>query len=262
MVGVDVVAVAQWLGFMGLAHGASLLLLRRRSWFASKDTADQSTIAQAVVNVGLTGTLCILYAHSVLSTLGVSGAMDDARAADRMYGSPQAYAPTMRINLAMVLYETVFYVKYGKSLDLWIHHILGVFILVITLRTEQCGAYLAWAGTAEGTTVFLGVRTFLMQAGMQASPLYVVNGVLLWLSFLLLRVVSLFVCSWRLMVDMYHGIQPPSDITERYEAFHTLMLLSCLFIWALSTWWFWKITVGLLRALGLLKSPMPPSKQS
>jgi len=251
----DVRGIALMSVAIGISHAAAAILLSRRTWFASLSSAKQSMTAQALVNVALAGSLCVMYA-SALGTFGISQLLNDAGAADRMFGAPETYANTLRLNFAMVLYECFFYVLFGKGLDLWAHHLLGVLILTLTLRSGQCGAYIAWAGTSEGTTVFLGLRTLMLESGMKKSPLYVANGLLLWLGFFGLRVVSLFGCTWRIARDLF-VVLPETDAARVDAEAHPLLRHLCLgsafFIWALSTWWFYKITLGVLDAVGLGK---------
>jgi len=243
-----------YVAIIGACHFAALRFFGTRAWFSAKTSSKQSAIAQAAINIGLAGSLCCMYA-SALGQLDSAALLADSGVETRMFGSPISAALIMealRLNLAMVLYECYFYYVHGKGLDLWAHHILGTGVLLLALHGGQCATYIAWAGISEGTTVFLGARTLLLESGLSAHPLYVVNGAFLWLSFLGLRVLMLAACAWRLARDIF--IVPTSALSARFEVDAHLMLRhvllwSCAFIWALSTFWFGKITMGLLAVI-------------
>ena len=174
----------------------------------------------------------------------------DEGAASRVFGKFTDEAVlAMHLNFAMVLYECFLYALLGKSLDLWAHHVLGIILLTLTLRSGQCGIYLAWAGISEGTSVNLSLRNLLLESGMKKSRIYVVNGLLLWLSFLVLRVLNLAVLSWRIMRDVFVVLPAARLEAEADPVLRYMDLFASVFIWALSTWWFYKITLGVIDGL-------------
>ena len=254
MVPLGVGKFAAYVAIIGACHNAVARFFGSRPWFVSKSSAKQSGISQAAVNIGLAGLLCCMYAGALAQPDRAVLLADDGMET-RMFGSPLSAAlitETLRLNLAMVLYECYFYAVHGKGLDLWAHHVLGLLVLLRALDGGQCAIYIAWAGISEGTTVFLSLRALLLESSQTAHPLYVVNGAFLWLSFLVLRVLWLPTCAWRLARDIF--IVPTSGLSARFEADAHLMLRqvllwSCVFIWALSTFWFGKITSGLLKVL-------------
>jgi hypothetical protein len=84
---------------------------------------------------------------------------------------------------------------------------------------------------------------------MKKSRIYVVNGLLLWLSFLVLRVLNLAVLSWRIMRDVFVVLPAARLEAEADPVLRYMDLFASVFIWALSTWWFYKITLGVMDGL-------------
>ena len=89
-------------------------------------------------------------------------------------------------------------------------------------------------------------------ANLKDHPLYVPNGILLWMGFLTTRIISLAVCAWRLSRDLFVTLPALSKLEQLDPALRYLLLPSNLFLWALSVMWFRKITHGMLKALGTM----------
>ena len=90
-------------------------------------------------------------------------------------------------------------------------------------------------------------------ANLKDHPLYVPNGILLWMGFLTTRIISLAVCAWRLSRDLFVTL-PKLDALDRVNpVLRYLLLPSNLFLWGISCHWFRKITLGILKAIGLIK---------
>ena len=88
------------------------------------------------------------------------------------------------------------------------------------------------------------LRAFKRRDGV----LYVANGVLLWLGFLLTRVISLLWCAVTHISDLM-VLHSEDGLCKFNTVLLFLTLPSLLFIWALSTFWFTKIHRGMLKAL-------------
>ena len=243
----DAQAVAVYCVLIGFLH-VSLSSFLTGPEFDQRSKRIQ--VAQSAVNLGLTGTLALLYASVLITESTSYSLLGDEGAASRVFGKFTDEAVlAMHLNFAMVLYECFLYALLGKSLDLWAHHVLGIILLTLTLRSGQCGIYLAWAGISEGTSVNLSLRNLLLESGMKKSRIYVVNGLLLWLSFLVLRVLNLAVLSWRIMRDVFVVLPAARLEAEADPVLRYMDLFASVFIWALSTWWFYKITLGVIDGL-------------
>ena len=139
----------------------------------------------------------------------------------------------------------------GKELALVAHHILGIVVVSLSLYSEHMGHFIAWAGLAEFTNMPLSLLAIMQAGGMKEHPLYAPNGALLWAGFLTTRVISLAGCGWRLGRDLL-VVLPRMGVLERVQVVLRYAVLPATgLIWALSLFWFSKITVGLLKALGL-----------
>ena len=106
--------------------------------------------------------------------------------------------------------------------------------------------YAAWDGIVEITNLPLCAMTLMNRLGMKAHPFYVPNGVLLWLSFVVFRVVSL--PGW-LISFARDVIQHPELFAATPPTLAYVTLPSTIAIWALSMTWFAKIHKGMMKAL-------------
>lgn len=94
----------------------------------------------------------------------------------------------------------------------------------------------------EATGPFVNQRWFFDKCGMRQSPLYVVNGALLWLTWLLFRMtISAF-----LIYLMYERMGMLLQTSWFQIVYFIAQILNIV---ALNTIWFMKITNGLLSVL-------------
>ena len=73
--------------------------------------------------------------------------------------------------------------------------------------------------------------------------LYVVNGIAMWLGFIIFRFSLVFLVPYALSLNR--------DIVAKMSIFtHTLSILSYFSMSSLNTLWTWKITKGVLKVVG------------
>ena len=65
----------------------------------------------------------------------------------------------------------------------------------------------------------------------------------------MLRVLNLAVLSWRIMRDVFVVLPAARLEAEADPVLRYMDLFASVFIWALSTWWFYKITLALIDGL-------------
>ena len=239
----------------GALHALTDLLCTSRSWLPSPTAKERSLAVQSAVNVII---LIFVFGLYVAALFGPSNwkttMFDDADAAvvQRTFASSDSLDAGLSLNLALVLYETSLYLYFGKTLAEFAHHVLGVVVVSLSLRSGHLGYFVAWAGLAEFTNVPLSVLYVMNTANLKDHPLYVPNGILLWMGFLTTRIISLAVCAWRLSRDLFVTLPALSKLEQLDPALRYLLLPSNLFLWALSVMWFRKITHGMLKALGTM----------
>ena len=142
----------------------------------------------------------------------------------------------------------------AKRSEILLHHVVSfVAIGYGLLVSGQCHFWGCLAALSEGSTIFLNnvMAVKLFTAGQsKAQKLFVtLNGVLLWLSYILCRLTVLPFWLYRFAADLLHDEQ----LTAKVSTFQLILYpLSTFGILLLSCYWFLLITKGLLKALGLL----------
>ena len=113
-----------------------------------------------------------------------------------LYDGTQLHATAIDVAVGFHLYEVMLYVLHGKKLVFWVHHLLALGALVTSRLTEQQMQIIAWQYSCEITGVPLAAVLIMQQdPNLKASAAYTVAGALLWVSWLLARVLSLLACT-------------------------------------------------------------------
>ena len=196
-------------------------------------------MAQSVASMAGCGLCGILY------LMAASAGGGDAQA--RLFGSSPVHKLGLELNLAYTLYECGVYAIYGKGIEFWAHHVLGIVLLAAALVSGHGHQMIAWAGVSELTNVPLSGLD-LLRAFNNKGFLYTLCGVSLWLGFVLTRVGSLLLCAIAHMHDLWE-LRAATRLHELNPILRCLTLPALLFIWSLSTFWFTKIHSGMLKAL-------------
>lgn len=143
----------------------------------------------------------------------------------------------------------------GQKLAMLMHHLLSIPCYFGSLMTGRMHFFACLDGCCEVTNVFLNFLYLCKDVSFGGKPLqkyipgwvYILNGVFLWLSFLVLRL-CLFPA---FLYTMYSDVTASPEVTwmktNTFE--HWFNPLVTLFLLVLSTHWFIRITQGLLKAV-------------
>ncbi|KQK09939.1 transmembrane protein 56 [Brachypodium distachyon] len=141
-------------------------------------------------------------------------------------------------DLAMILWV---YPKLG-GLEYLLHHILSLVSIVYAMYSGEGQLYTYMVLISETTTPGINLRWFLDTAGLKRSKAYLVNGVSMFVAWLVARII-LFIYLF------YH-------IYFHYDQVMLMQTFSCLLIFAvptillvMNTIWFAKILRGLQKTL-------------
>eukprot|EP01027_Heterolobosea_sp_BB2_P025533 GEZU01039194.1.p1 GENE.GEZU01039194.1~~GEZU01039194.1.p1 ORF type:complete len:320 (+),score=60.10 GEZU01039194.1:135-1094(+) len=135
-----------------------------------------------------------------------------------------------------------YYPKLG-GIDMICHHIFGGGALFISMLYKTCTELAILFLATEATTPFVNQRWFFEKCGMKTSKRYLINGILMWLGFLIMRVpVGPFIIA--------HGyIHRHTYITMVPPGIVLLIAVVNLVINSLNLLWFLKITRGLVKVM-------------
>jgi hypothetical protein len=159
------------------------------------------------------------------------------------------------IHTAMDILGTVLFVGLKKEPMLFVHHALTLTVFGTAAITGFGHYYAALGGLVELTNFF----TFVIASGpaigiLSGSALHTTSGVLLWLTFTVLRIGLHPYNLYCYASEAYHHpdatimLHPPSLRYFGGPAYVAILLMSII--------WYTKITKGMLKAL------QPPSKKS
>lgn len=127
-----------------------------------------------------------------------------------------------------------------------VHHILGLSTVLIPSLFNAGFSTLSLATLAELSTPFVNLRWHLDVAGKRGTPLYNANGLAIWGMFLGARLIA-GVYNFYLLFTRYW--------TPLLQSSHMILAYSVLFqiaFFALNCYWFYFITIGILKGLGVI----------
>lgn len=158
------------------------------------------------------------------------------------------------------IYETICYALSGKESVFYLHHVVTLGCCSSMLFTGRAQFWCCVLGLVEGSNVPLCFLTVMRAIpALRASTLYTVNGALLWLAYVVLRV-PIPLAMYLLGKDLVQHskakggpawVVADEDQNMKWAAF---IFISGTFLWLLSMMWFKKITDGILKAI------MPPAE--
>lgn len=156
-----------------------------------------------------------------------------------------------------MLWEMVFftgYLIYDVSQviyrkELWdvpiiIHHSCGTLVFMVMSYYHYGYYYLGMMSVFEGTTLFINNIWFFSKCGLRNHWIYTLNGILVWVFWLALRVYPTTVYFYTFYVDIYS--LPSHLISQQFKWGVGIWMFT---ISALQYFWFIPITKGVLRAL-------------
>ena len=143
---------------------------------------------------------------------------------------------------------------FRAGLPLYItHHVLSLLSWSMMALSGQCHAIAAGLLLLEGTAPFTNGLWFMRESKLRKShPLYLANGAMMALSFLLVRVLLMGWLGWRHFVVLRAGFFGLPGWTN------ASIIAGYLFGYPLQLFWFRKIVAGLFSALlGSSSKPSP-----
>ena len=154
--------------------------------------------------------------------------------------------------LLMDLLPLFYYRKEWAGTGMYIgHHVFSILSWSSCLLLGTCHCVAAALMLCEATTPFVDARYFLSTHGLKSSPLYAINGVLMALSFLVVRVVGMG------LVGLKVFILGRSSFFALHPAQIAILVPIFVFGYGLQLTWFQKIVAGLVA---FLRPPRAPTK--
>jgi len=140
-----------------------------------------------------------------------------------------------------------------------VHHVASIICYGGGLATQRMHWYACLDGCCEVTTIFLNML-LLFRAIDYKGVFNSLNGVALWLSFILFRLV-LFPC-W--LYQFYQDLNNyPGETTAKTTLFErTCYPATTILLLLMSAQWFVSITKGMLKALGMMKPKLKDKKEA
>lgn len=134
-----------------------------------------------------------------------------------------------------------FYPTLG-GMEYVLHHLLSMSALVYAMLFGEGQFYVYLVLISETTTPSINLRWYLDAVGLRRSKAYVVNGVVIFFTWLVARIL-LF------MYLFYHLITHYDQVKQLPPLGYGLVLVTPTVISALNLMWFAKITRGMLKTL-------------
>lgn len=189
---------------------------------------------------------------AVITYLGWVACVDaDLFTTRNMYATSTATTASMHCFLGYIIEDSVVLVKRRKewkgSTPYLYHHFAAAFSWVVCLRHGVCHFMCCPLLLCEATAPLTNARWFFSKLGgrWRHGPIYIVNGLLMYFSFLGLRVIGMGWLGYRFLVDL------------QLEALALPRWIFCVILffwavgWALQLYWFKSMTTGMLSVLGL-----------
>ena len=121
--------------------------------------------------------------------------------------------------------------------DIKLHHVTCIIIVGYFTYIDMYIEYMLLFMVVEISTVFLHLAWFLKKFGLENDNVYKINGGLLWLSFLLCRVLYLPYIAYMFILNT----------GKIYGAPEITFLTTTYLLWVLSTLWMYKISIIIFR---------------
>ncbi|KZV16629.1 hypothetical protein F511_12085 [Dorcoceras hygrometricum] len=128
-----------------------------------------------------------------------------------------------------------------------IHHLLSVIGVSYAMLTGEAQVYAYMILISEATTPWINLRWYLDEAGMKNSHLYLMNGIMIFLAWLVARII-LFVYLF------YHIYEHYGQVMQIHTTGAALVLVVPPIISVMNLIWFGKIFKGLKKTIAKKKS--------
>jgi len=224
----------------GLHFVVNMINTQTSSTFRGLSADQRLTMTQNIVCVVVSAALVLLYGTSMYHTW--------ATKEERWTATTKAGNWGLLLHCCHCIYETVIYIWAGKPIEFFVHHAVVLLNFGLSLYTGQMQFFACWDGLVEITNLsccVLEVQRLQKYKGVW----YTVNGAMLWILFLAFRVINLPLWMHTFTADIAAA---PHFFAAVNPVLKYSVLPSTFFVWALSCFWFYKITRGMLKALGFL----------
>ena len=233
-----------WMGMVvqpcsvyALCFGA-LLLVTKQTAPASLDAANRA-----------------YWASSCVSTIhGVIIAYLSWRAMAPFWPSSDLYLVTPESNRCQQIYlgyiaadlvPLTYYRRQWSGTEAYLlHHVVSLACWGLLLARGELHGFGTGLLVLEATAPFTNGRWFLHTLGQKNTTLYVVNGVLMALSFFLLRILY---AGW---LVMHYGVGQGALFSDLSVSTRAVTFVGFAFGYGLQIFWFRKIVQGMIKALG------------
>ncbi|XP_027063255.1 uncharacterized protein [Coffea arabica] len=122
------------------------------------------------------------------------------------------------------------------------HHLLSMLSVIYAMVTGEGQIYTYMVLISEATTPSINLRWYLDAAGMKTSRAYLINGVVMFLAWVVARML--------LFLYLFYHIWVHYDKVMQMQTFgHCLVLGVPSVLIVLNSVWFWKILMGLKKTL-------------
>jgi len=244
---------------MGLLPGASVLvcvqvavfgpcLAIARSWWPSHK--DPWSLADSIASLAL---------YPMLMWAAFQGALELRHDVESRWRGTTAASYLFQVLYVTrcVLHIGVLFMQRMSSRDLWLmllHHTLSIASFGGALVTRNCHYWACLDGCCEVTNIFLNnvwifkevtIRGLRLQELL--PRLYIINGVFLWVSYLVFRLLLFPYWLYTWHSDVTLAADLTWDRISNYERYFYCSVT--VFLLVLSTVWFIPITSGLVKAV-------------
>ncbi|KAJ6859577.1 transmembrane protein 56-B [Populus alba x Populus x berolinensis] len=141
-------------------------------------------------------------------------------------------------DLAMIL----FHFPALGGMEYLLHHGLSMLSIILALLSGQAQIYILMVLFSEITTPFVNLRWYLDVAGQKSSKLYLWNGVLLFMGWLVARIL-MFIFFFRHMFIHFDQVKQIFPL-----GFYSILVIPGTLA-VMNVLWFWKIVKGLMKTL-------------
>ncbi|EOA21368.1 hypothetical protein CARUB_v10001728mg [Capsella rubella] len=127
------------------------------------------------------------------------------------------------------------------------HHFLSMFAIILSVTSGQSQFYIFIVLLSEATTPFVNLRWYLDTSGQKGSKAYTLNGIALFLGWLVARIL-LFIYFFVHMYLHFHQVKQVFPL-----GFYSLLTIPPALA-VMNLIWFWKITKGMIKTLSKAKT--------
>jgi hypothetical protein len=135
---------------------------------------------------------------------------------------------------------------------MFLHHCIAISTCLLLTYYQSVQSILLLFAISEITTPFVNNRIFLEHLDMKSSIWFALNGIAMWLGFVIFRFSLVFIIPYILYQQwstFMHSV--PLILRTLVFVFYSLMSV-------LNTYWTYKITTGLIK---VVKSQLRPPQQ-